>query len=198
MRNILKLLTVSAAAASVACCAYGGLGLGYNSGYGYSPYGYGSSYYGSGLSYSVGYGSGYGYGSPYYGGYYGSPYFGWYNNYYYPGTGLYVYDSYRRPSVWTDAQRVYWTGRKRAYDSAAAKQGQRTPQVETNWSAFQRDRAQARIDRARTRIDSAQTRVDRARSTVSQTRDTQRQVRTLRVKKRTERVHDRRGGDSDD
>ena len=44
MRNILKLLTLSAAAVSVAGCAYGGMGSGYGSPYGYNDYGYGSPY----------------------------------------------------------------------------------------------------------------------------------------------------------
>ena len=73
-----------------------------------------------GLGYGGGYGDyGYGYGSPYYG--YGGSLrrlrrlrpaitarprrYGWYDNYYYPGTGIYVYDSYRRPHVWNDRQR---------------------------------------------------------------------------------------------
>ena len=220
MRNIFKILTLSAAAVSVAGCAYGGLGgLGYNSGYGYngygySPYGYGSPY-GSGVSVSVGYGSGYGsgygYGSPYgygyspygygygsgYGGYYGSPYFGWYNNSYYPGTGIYVYDSYRRPRVWSDAQRVYWTNQKRAYESATVKSGQRSPRISTNWSGFSRDRTQVRA--------SAPTRVERPRAIASEPRDTQRQARqttrqtrTERAKSRSERARDRRGRNSDD
>ncbi|MBI0476755.1 hypothetical protein D9601_15500 [Sphingomonas sp. MA1305] len=66
---------------------------------------------------SVGYGTGYydGYGDPYgYGGYgYGYPsYYGWYGDYYYPGTGVYVYDRYRRPYRWNDGQRRYWEGRR--------------------------------------------------------------------------------------
>jgi hypothetical protein len=78
-------------------CAYDTYGGG--GGYGYGPY--------SGLSVGVGYGGGYGYGSPYYSDYYGSP-FGWYDDFYYPGTGIYVYDSYRRPRMWNDRERRYW------------------------------------------------------------------------------------------
>ena len=51
---------------------------------------------------SIGYSSGYY--DRRYGGYgygYGSPYYGWYDNYYYPGTGYYVYDTYRRPHAMT-------------------------------------------------------------------------------------------------
>lgn len=101
--------------ATVALAA--GLGLG---GCAYSPYG--------GLGVGVGYGNaGYGnaYCDPYYDRYcssygyssYGSPYgyspYGWYDGYYYPGTGYYVYDSYRRPYRWSDAQRRYWQDRSR-------------------------------------------------------------------------------------
>jgi hypothetical protein len=222
MRNILKLLTLSAVAASVAGCAYGGVGgLGYNSGYGYdgygySPYGYGGSGvsvslgYGSGYGYSpYGYGYGYGYGSPYYAGYYGSPYFGWYNNCYYPGSGIYVYDSNRQPRVWSNAERTYWTGRRQAYQAAAIKQGQQAPRIDTNWSEFRRDRVANRAD---TRADTravASNRIDRVRSDARQTRETARSVRSDRVQRtdrvqraertpRTERSRDRRVRGSDD
>jgi hypothetical protein len=111
---------IAAGALALGGCAYGdvGLGMGYGSpyyGYGYgspySAYGYNSSYYGYGNS-------------PYYGAGYGSP-FGWYNNYYYPGSGYYVYDSYRRPHVWSSRQRSYWTSRQTS--------GTTTRQ---NWSGF--------------------------------------------------------------
>ena len=87
---------MAAGALALGGCAYGdyGYGVGYG-GYG-GYYGYGSPYYG------------YGYGSPYYGGY--EP-FGWYDDFYYPGTGIYVYDSYRRPRLWSDRERYYWQQR---------------------------------------------------------------------------------------
>src|SRR5690349_6126413 len=84
----------------------------YGDGYGYDGYGYG--YPRSSVSIGIGYGGGYG---GYYGGYgYGYPYggygyydpFGWYGDYYYPGTGIYVYDRYRNRREWTDDQRRYW------------------------------------------------------------------------------------------
>ena len=94
---------------------YGGYGYGYSpygySRYGYSPYGY----------------SRYGY-SPY--GYGYSPYWGWNNGYYYPGTGYYVYDRYRRPRVWTDAERQYWT--ERANSSGTTT----TRRLLDNWADF--------------------------------------------------------------
>jgi hypothetical protein len=102
-------------------CAYGdlGLGVGYGGGYGDYGYGYGSPYYG------------YGYGSPYYGAGYGS--YGWYDNYYYPGTGYYVYDSYRRPHVWNDRQRTYWISHGHAIRTSGNVTTVRTT---PNWSGF--------------------------------------------------------------
>src|SRR5215218_11008564 len=107
-----------------ALAAVGGLGLSgcaygmYGDDYGY---GYGYGYPQSGVSVSIG--SSYGYGYPY-GGYgysnYGYPYggygysgyggydpFGWYGNYYYPGSGIYVYDRNRTRYRWTDQQQRY-------------------------------------------------------------------------------------------
>jgi len=113
---------------------YGGLnvGYGYNSGYGYGygydPYGYG--YYGS--PYGYGYGD-YGY----------SP-FGWYNGFYYPGSGIYVYDSYRRRHAWNDTQRRYWQDRTSHWRDRTRTNGASTS-VQTytpreNWSGFNRQR----------------------------------------------------------
>ena len=138
MRMRISTLMLAGSALALGGCAYGGLGvgLGYGSGYGgYGSYGYGSPYYG------------YGYGSPYYGGYYGSsygygsPYYGWYDNYYYPGTGYYVYDSYRRPRVMTTSQRTYWSTRSPALTTTSTK-----TTVRPNWTAFN-NRQQARTDR---------------------------------------------------
>lgn len=74
---------------------------------------------------------GYGYGSsgvqvgyadagwdPYYGGYTGNPYWGWNNDYYYPGSGYYVYDRSNRRHRWNDQQRGYWQGRSQGWRSA--------------------------------------------------------------------------------
>jgi hypothetical protein len=144
---------LAAGALALGGCAYGdiGMGLGYGGGYGYGGYGYGSPYYGAG----------YGYGSPYYGGYgmsygsYGSPYYGWYNDYYYPGTGYYVYDSYRRPYAMSTSQRAYWSQR-----SPALRTNSTTTKtvVKPNWSTF--DRQQARQERQQARQDR---RADRRR-----------------------------------
>lgn len=114
---------------------YGGYG-GYGS-YGYSPYGY--SPYGY---------SGYGY-SPYgYGGY-SSPYWGWMGDYYYPGTGYYVYDRYRRPHRWTDRQRRYWSTRRERALSSTPGTTAKQQAVRENWSDF--DRRSSRNERTRTR-----------------------------------------------
>jgi hypothetical protein len=131
----------AAGALALGGCAYGdlGLGMGYGSPYYGSSYGYGSPYYGYG--YGSPYYGGYGYGSSYYGGlgygsYYGgfgSPYFGWYDNYYYPGSGYYVYDTYRRPHVMTTTQRQYWASR-----SPTLRTSTTTTRVQPNWSGFNR------------------------------------------------------------
>lgn len=115
----------------ISLLAAGALSLGGCAGY----YGYGGDYYG-GYGYAgpyagLGYSSGY-YG-PYSGGYgYGYPYFGWYDNFYYPGAGVYVYDTYRRRHAMTTTQRAYWTGR-----SPALRTGS-TRRVRENWSGFNR------------------------------------------------------------
>ena len=81
-----------------------------------------ADYYGGGLGYGSYYG-GYGgyYGSPYDGGYYGYGYgydpFGWYGDYYYPGVGVYVYDTHHNRHYWDDSQQRYWSGRRSQYQS---------------------------------------------------------------------------------
>lgn len=97
---------------AVLLTAAAGLGLGACTMYDDYGYGYG------GLS--VGYGSGYC--DPYwddcYGGYgYGAQdsWYGWYGDYYYPGYGIYIYDSYRRPYRWNDHHRRYWEHRRQRW-----------------------------------------------------------------------------------
>ena len=80
----------------------------------YDDYGYGGGY---GNYYGAGYGS------PYYGYGYATPYYGWYDNYYYPGAGIYVYDSGRNRHVWSDQQRSYWSGRRSAGTTTSRSQG---------------------------------------------------------------------------
>jgi hypothetical protein len=116
---------IAGGALALGGCAYGGLDMGLGYGGGYGDYGYGAGY---GGYYGAGYG-GYGYGSPYY---------GWYDDYYYPGTGIYVYDSYRRPRAWTSRERSYWTGRQRM----ATRSGTKTTTLSTNWNGFNRRQQQ--------------------------------------------------------
>ena len=122
----------------VAVATLGALALG---GCAYDDYGYGGGYgypY-SGVSVGVGYGGGYGY---YGGGYgYGGMYspFGWYDDFYYPGTGFYVYDSYRRPHRWNDYQRRYWTQRTDTWRNRSGSTWSRTDgtrSTQPNWSGF--------------------------------------------------------------
>ena len=105
---------LAAGALALSGCAYGdlGYGVGYGGGYGAYDYGYGYGAYG-----------GYGAYPAYYGGF-GAPYFGWYDDFYYPGTGVFVYDSYRRPHRWSSSQRAYWSSR------------QGTGSHSANWSGF--------------------------------------------------------------
>ncbi len=116
----------------------GGIGMGTaacTDGYGYSgvSLGYGSGYYADPYYADAGWGGygGYGYGGLGYGGT-----FGWYNNFYYPGTGVYVYDRYRRPYRWNDAQRRYWQSRP----------GWNRPGARANWNNFRRDYRDERRD----------------------------------------------------
>lgn len=112
MASIKKRLAAALAAAGLS------IGLGGCMGdYGYGGVGYASDYY-------DGYGGGYGYGPQLayggYGGGYGG-YGGWYNDFYYPGSGIYVFDRSGRRSRWNDGQRHYWEGRRGSW------QGQRGP-----------------------------------------------------------------------
>ncbi|WP_343528544.1 hypothetical protein [Sphingomonas sp.] len=90
-----------AAALTAGLLALGGC----TDGYGYTGL---SAGYGTGGYYGGGYGGPYGYG-------YAPSYYGWYNDFYYPGTGIYVYDRYRQPYRWNDGQRAYWEGRRNAW-----------------------------------------------------------------------------------
>lgn len=127
MTGKLRTLTLIAALGlGASACAsdygYGGLSVGYGSGY-YGQGYYGGDYYGDGY-----YGSSYGY-AP-------GSYYGWYGGYYYPGSGYYVYDRYQRPHRWSDSQRRYWEGR-RDRNWRDDRGGNRQ-----NWDGFRRDGAQ--------------------------------------------------------
>ena len=116
----------------VAAGLLGGLALmtsACSTGYGYSGVGLGV---GSGGYYDDPY-SGYGYGG--YG--YAPSYYGWNDAFYYPGTGVYVYDRYRRPYRWNDNQQRYWQQRRGGYAGR---------DVRDNWRDFRRDVGRARRD----------------------------------------------------
>jgi hypothetical protein len=137
MRTRVALLAAAGAAMLGGCADYGyggygsglSIGLGYGGGY-YSPYDYGYGY--------SPFGYGYGYGPFDYGGWYSDPYFGWYGGGYYPGTGVYVYDSYRRPHRWNDQQQRYWTQRQQSVTTTATTSNRQRPQFHENWSGFNR------------------------------------------------------------
>jgi hypothetical protein len=112
---------------------FGGVSVGYNSGYGYGSYGYDPYGY-AGYGYDP-YGYGYGYGSPY----------GWYDGFYYPGSGIYVYDSYRRRHAWNDTQRHYWQDRTSHWRDRRGNTNATTTVVtpRENWSGFDRSRTRS-------------------------------------------------------
>ncbi|WP_448663583.1 hypothetical protein ACG3SL_02605 [Sphingomonas sp. CJ20] len=78
---------------------------------------------------------GYGYGGvrTSYNAAWGDPYWGWYGDYYYPGTGVYVYDRQRHRHRWNDGQRGYWEGRRSGW--RGDRRGWRS-----NWRDFRRPR----------------------------------------------------------
>ena len=212
MRPRLAILALASSAA-LGGCAYGvggygspfgglSVGVGYGSGYGgYGGYGgYCSPYSGYG-SYGLGYGGyggydrygfpvgGYGYGSRYgygYGSRYGcmDPYFGWNNGYYYPGTGYYVYDRYRRPYVWTDEQRRYWSERRQKAEAEARKQNRTLTPV---WQDFNRQQAERRATRIENRNERRQAVQDRRTERRSATTSTTRTTRATATERRRER-----------
>jgi hypothetical protein len=67
---------------------YGGVSVGYGSGY-CDPY-WDDCHYGRGYE----------------------PWYGWYGDYYYPGIGIYIYDRWGRRHFWDDHHRRYWEGRR--------------------------------------------------------------------------------------
>lgn len=135
---------LAAGALSLGGCAYGDLGLGLGYGDPYYGYGYGYGPYGGYGTYP-GYYGGFSYGYPYGGFGYNMPYYGWYDDYYYPGSGYYVYDVHRQPHVMTTTQRRYWARRSPALRASTSTR------VQPNWSGFSRrsatERQSARQDR---------------------------------------------------
>lgn len=106
--------------------------------------------YGGGPRYAGGYYSD-GYGQS--GGRYQQPSYGWYGDYYYPGTGVHVYDRDRRAHRWNNSQQRYWEARREIrQDRRAAR---------ADWRDF--DRREARRDRRDYRRDRRDDRRDRRR-----------------------------------
>ncbi len=128
-----------------------------------SPYGYSSvgvgvgsgGYYGD-----YGYGGYAGYGSPY-GGYgYGYPSYGWYDDFYYPGSGYYVYSRDGHRHRWSVAQRRYWESRRdhrrgglRIYQPRVETQPAQTTQVSRSPSTREH-----RVERREVRRDGIRVR----------------------------------------
>ena len=183
---------------------YGGLGVGYGSNGYYDPY-YGGGYYGAGYSPYGGYGYGY-----------GAPYYGWNDGFYYPGTGYYVYDRYRNPYRWSDAQRRYWESRRARYNRGDSG----TNRIIQNWADFQngpqanvreqrvattrtirsRDittQQQINAERARARFEAQQARSER-QTARNETRSERQSARSeARSERRGLRIRNARGKDND-
>lgn len=192
LSHLRNLALAAVGAASLAGCAsfdpYGGVGVGvgYGSPYygGYGNYGGYGGYGGYGYDPYAGYGS---YGS--YGGY-SSPYGGWYQNYYYPGTGTYVYDRQRRRYPISDAQRRYWQQQRaiRA-NNPAVRENIRQYRVERRDD--RRDyRVERREDRAAVRngqVTREQYRADRREDRRDYRQDQRQDRRELRRENRRDR-----------
>jgi hypothetical protein len=80
----------------------------------YGGYGYGGSYYGSSVGLSYG------------------PSYGWYDDFYYPGSGYYIYDRGGRRHAMNQQQRRYWLNRARTPEDRR--------QIRQNYRAFRTDR----------------------------------------------------------
>jgi hypothetical protein len=97
---------LAASAAGLSACA-DDYGYGYGMSAGYGPrggYACDPNYYDC---------RGYGYDSyADYGGYYGDPWYGWYGDYFYPGVGLFVFDSFGHRFRMDRDQHRFWEGRR--------------------------------------------------------------------------------------
>lgn len=195
MSLVRKLALIAVGAVSLSACAtydpYYGASIGVGSRY-YDPY------YGSGYPYASygGYGgyADYGrYGS--YGNYgsYGQSYGGWNSGYYYPGTGVYVYDRQRRRYPISDNQRRYWE-QQRVLRS-------RNPAIRENYQQYRTerrgDRRAYRVERREDRaaresgqVTRQEYRVDRQQDRREYRRDQRRDVRELRRENRRDRRPD--------
>ncbi|QZH74323.1 MAG: hypothetical protein JY451_11595 [Erythrobacter sp.] len=136
------------------------LGLGACSSYGHDNYGY------SGVSVGVGY---------------NSPYYGWYDDYYYPGTGYYVYDRRGARHRWARHHQNYWLARRVS--------GRR---YADNWSGYERYQDRRADYRRERRDDRREYRRDRREDARDYRRDRREDARDARRDRRGERRGERR------
>lgn len=134
-----------------------------------------------------------GYGSPGYYDYgYAPAHYGWYGDYYYPGSGYYVYDRARRPHRWNEGQRRYWETRRNAWRGGDRRE------IRENWADFRRERrrdwrdfrGERRDDRAayrRGEVSRPAFRTDRQQDRREYRRDYRQDRRELRRDNRRDR-----------
>jgi hypothetical protein len=133
-RLLTPVFALAAASGLAACSSYDGYG------YGGVSLGYGSAGY-----YDPWY-------DPYWDHYNSYPYWGWYDGYYYPGSGILIYDRWRRPFRWSDRHRRYWFDRRSHWDRRGHWNG--GSEWRDNWRDFRRgDRRDFRRDRRDDRRD---------------------------------------------
>jgi hypothetical protein len=111
MRVPLVLLT-AAAALSLGACADGYTGVNVGLGYDYP-------FYDPAACWNTGW-SDYGW---------AGAYCAWYDGFFYPGTGIYVYDRYRHPHLCSDAERTYWSQRRDQWHDQATVSARQTLSV---------------------------------------------------------------------
>ena len=103
-------LLAAAASASLSACAGGYYGSGVAVGFGYDY-----PFYDPAACWNSGWND-YGW---------AGPYCGWYDGYFYPGSGIYVYDRAHHAHLWSDAERAYWNEKRNSWHdqaTAAARQ----------------------------------------------------------------------------
>jgi hypothetical protein len=182
-----KFALVAIGAVGLSGCAtfdpYGtSVGVGVGSRY-YDPY-YGGGYAYGGQHPYGGYGSYGSYGS------YGAQSGGWYNNYYYPGTGVYVYDRQRRRYRISDAQRRYYE-QQRVYRqvSPAVRENVRQYRVERrdDRRVYRVERRDDREALRRGEVTREQYRTDRRQDRREARQDGREDQRQLRRENRRDR-----------
>jgi len=123
MRLRSALLALATLPALAACDTYYG-DRGYGYGYGGVSLGFGRGYYDPWYD-------------PYWDHYASNPYWGWYNGFYYPGSGIFIYDRWRRPFRWSDRHRRFWMDRRSHWERRGDWNGRR--EWRDNWRDFAGD-----------------------------------------------------------